>query len=182
MTELHFDAVILAGGRSRRMHVPDKTRLLVTGVSMLDHVLAAVTSAVQVIVVGDCRAVAREVTWTREDPPGGGPAIATAAGLKHVTADIVVVAAGDLPLLTTGDINELVASLTGDGIAYVDNNHQVQWLCSAWHTDALRRRPAAAGQSMGGWLSDLQITTLPAPPSITDCDTPEALKRARSAK
>jgi hypothetical protein len=92
-----FDAVVLAGGASRRMG-QDKTTLYVGGLTLLDRVLASVAGAGRVVVVGPQRPVAREVVvgpqrpvarevvWALEEPPGAGPVAALAAGLPHVTA------------------------------------------------------------------------------------------------
>ena len=42
MTAPSYDAIVLAGGQSRRMQVEDKTRVMVGGRPLLDRVLAAV--------------------------------------------------------------------------------------------------------------------------------------------
>ena len=52
--------------------------------------------------VGDEVRTSRPVTFTREDPPGGGPAAALLAGLRafpHAPGRVVVLA-GDLPRVT----------------------------------------------------------------------------------
>jgi len=51
----------------------------------------------RVVAVGPTRECGRPVTWTREDPPGGGPLAAVAAGLALVATDLVAVVAGDMP-------------------------------------------------------------------------------------
>jgi molybdenum cofactor guanylyltransferase len=75
-------AVILAGGGGTRVGGRDKPMLPVGGVPMLDRVLAALAGADLRIVVGPARpGLADDVRVVREDPPGAGPAAATAAAL-----------------------------------------------------------------------------------------------------
>ena len=76
-------AVILAGGQGRRLGGRDKPALLVGGRTLLDRALDAV-SGVPVVVVGPPRALPAGVFRVAEDPPGGGPAAAVAAGLRRV--------------------------------------------------------------------------------------------------
>lgn len=173
-----YDAVVLAGGRSRRMRVADKTVLTVGGVSLLDRVLQAAVNAASVVVVGAERPVRPSVTWVREEPPGGGPAAAVSAALRAVSADVVVLLAADLPLLTPAHVDRLVESVTGDGAVYVDATGAEQWLCSAWRTAALRATPLAAGGSLRHALSPLSFQRLVDLAPAVDCDTPDDLRRA----
>jgi molybdopterin-guanine dinucleotide biosynthesis protein A len=105
-------AVILAGGAATRVGGRDKPALAVRGVPMLDRVLAAVAGARQRIVVGPPRSdLPVDVRCVREQPPGGGPVAATAAGLALVDADLVALLAADLPFLTGEAVLALVAAL-----------------------------------------------------------------------
>jgi molybdopterin-guanine dinucleotide biosynthesis protein A len=176
--DLRYDAVVLAGGRSRRMHVADKTALAVGGVPLLDRVLAATSGADSVVVVGSSRPVARDVTWVREDPPGGGPAAAVTAALDVVSADVVVLLAGDLPLLTTEDVDRLATAVVADGAVFVDDAGVEQWLCSAWRASSLRAARLEAGGSLRGALAPLTFVRLPAAEAVLDCDTPDDVRRA----
>ena len=182
-----YDAVVLAGGRSTRMDVDDKTRLTVAGTALLDRVLAACASATQRVVVGVERATAMSVTWTREQPVGSGPAAALEAGLRLVTAPVVVVLAGDQPLLDAATVEQLVASLDADGadvdgVVPVDCDGREQWLCSAWRAEALRTVELPADGSLRSGLGtlsfrhiELAVTDAPA---WFDCDTPDDVKLA----
>ncbi|MDG4761229.1 NTP transferase domain-containing protein [Micromonospora sp. WMMD710] len=109
-----YAAVVLAGGAARRMGGVDKPALPVGGRSMRDRVLAAVADAAPRVLVGPAEAVPPGVRVTREDPPGGGPVAAMAAGLARLDPDttLVAVLAADLPLLTRFAIGELLAQLT----------------------------------------------------------------------
>ena len=178
MTAVRYDAVVLAGGTSRRMGVADKTRTRVGGVPLLDRTLNALHGADRVVVVGKQRPTDLDVLWAREDPIGAGPAAAMAAGLDHVTAEVVVLLAADLPLITRADVESLVAAVARDGAVYLDDEGRQQWLCSAWRTAALRQAPLVAGASMRETLAGLEIVGLHATASVLDCDTPDDVVRA----
>jgi molybdopterin-guanine dinucleotide biosynthesis protein A len=173
-----YDAVVLAGGQSRRMQVVDKTTLEVGGVKLLDRVLLATAHASSVVVVGPQRQVGRDVTWIREEPPGAGPAAAVAAALPVVSAGVVVLLAGDLPLVTLADVDRLVTAVTDDGAVYVDADGAEQWLCSAWRTATLRQATLAADGSLRRALTPLTFARVPATAAVMDCDTPDDLRRA----
>ncbi|MET8355966.1 NTP transferase domain-containing protein [Micromonospora sp. NPDC005171] len=108
-----YAAVVLAGGAARRMGGVDKPALPVGGQPMRDRVLAAVTDATPRVLVGAADAVPAGVLVVREDPPGGGPVAAAAAGLALLDADTSLVAllAADLPLLTRAAIGDLLNHL-----------------------------------------------------------------------
>src|SRR3954470_18024149 len=184
VTSTPYDALVLAGGRSRRMGGGDKTRLPIDGVSLLDRVLVALPADAGVVVVGEERATSRAVIWTREDPPQAGPAAAVAAGLPLVEGDVVVLLAGDLPLLTTAFLDRLAASChPALGAVPVDSAGVPQWLCSAWPTQLLRSvdwsKSPSLRQTLGGLpFVDRVVDTDGVVPWL-DCDTPEDLKRAR---
>ncbi|GAA4414226.1 hypothetical protein GCM10023168_37690 [Fodinibacter luteus] len=88
--------VVLAGGRSVRFG-SDKLAAPLAGTTVLDHLLAALPGSWRVVAVGEPRATGREVAWTREDPPGGGPLAGVAAGVAVVRTGLVAVVAGDMP-------------------------------------------------------------------------------------
>jgi molybdopterin-guanine dinucleotide biosynthesis protein A len=76
-----FAAVVLTGGAARRMGGVDKPALPVGGSRMRDRVLAAVAAARPRIVVGPADDLPPDVLDVREQPAGGGPVAALAAGL-----------------------------------------------------------------------------------------------------
>jgi molybdopterin-guanine dinucleotide biosynthesis protein A len=180
-----YDAVVLAGGRSRRMAVEDKTRLVVGGVALLDRVLTACAGAQARIVVGDERPVGVPVVWTRETPAGGGPVAALRAGLALVTAPVVVLLAGDLPFLDAATVGSLVSAVEGsadDGAVLVDSDGREQWLCGAWRVQARRGDELPDAGSVRSTLGGLRFARLPAGGSAAapwlDCDTPDDVHRA----
>ena len=202
-----FAAVVLAGGPGSRMGHPAKATLTVGGVAMLARVLTAAADASPRIVVGppDGADLPPDVLITVEDPPGGGPVAATAAGLallRDIDAGAAVaVLAADLPFLTAADLRTLRSAVSGighdgakpladavlvDGAVLVDDAAHPQWLCGVWRLGALRSRLAAIGDPVGVAMrhlaAGLTVARRPpavqAPPTWFDCDTRDDLRRA----
>ena len=168
-----FDALILTGGKARRMSGRDKAAAQVGGQTLRQRVVAAVAGAQRVIEVG-----------AEQD---GGPVAAIAAGLQHVTAPDVVVLAGDLPFLTGAAVGQLLAALTEGAAVAVDDDGRDQPLCAAWRTASLRAALTALGDPFGASMRRLmatcsdvvRITLRGEPPPWFDCDTPEDLAQAQ---
>ncbi|MCF0092791.1 molybdenum cofactor guanylyltransferase [Micromonospora sp. MH99] len=192
-----YAAVVLAGGAARRMGGVDKPALPVGGLSMRDRVLAAVDDAAPRVLVGPGNGVADGVRVTREDPPGGGPVAATAAGLALLDPDTTLVAllAADLPLLTRTAIGDLLTHLdrerSVEGVCFVDADGRRQSLCGVWRVAALRAGLARLAAERGGNLAGAPVRALLAglavgevpwagdgPPPWFDCDTDEDVRRA----
>ncbi|MEH1164962.1 NTP transferase domain-containing protein [Micromonospora sp. CPCC 205539] len=193
-----YAAVVLAGGAARRMGGVDKPALPVGGRPMRDRVLAAVADAAPRVLVGPTDAVPPGVRLTREDPAGGGPVAAAAAGLALLDPGTTLVAllAADLPLLTRAAIGELLTHLVdeerpADGACFVDANGRRQSLCGVWRVAALRSGLARLTAERGGslarapvraLLADLVVREVPwsgdGPPPWFDCDTDEDVRRA----
>ncbi|WP_188302429.1 molybdenum cofactor guanylyltransferase, partial [Streptomyces sp. CBMA123] len=111
-----YDVIVPAGGSARRLGGADKPGLTVGETTLLDRVLAACAGARTTVVVGPARPTARAgVRWTREQPPGGGPVAAVAAGLDLVTADLVLLLAADLPFLDRRTVDRLATALDRAG-------------------------------------------------------------------
>jgi molybdopterin-guanine dinucleotide biosynthesis protein A len=171
-----YDALVLAGGAARRLGGTDKPALPIGGRMLLDRVLAACAGARTTVVVGPRRPTARTVRWTREDPPGGGPLPALAAGLAALdapgdTADeadggdgadgAVLVLAADLPFLTGATTQALVDALHGDreGVLLTDSGGRDQPLAAAYRTEPLRRELALL-RTEHGHLTGLPLRLL----------------------
>ncbi|MEU8223735.1 molybdenum cofactor guanylyltransferase [Kribbella sp. NPDC048915] len=135
---MDFDAIVLAGGGSTRFGGVDKAMLVLDGVSFLDRVLMATAAATSTVVVGPARTTYRDVNWTVEDPPSGGPVAGLAAGLTYGTAPTVVVVSCDLPWITETDVTTLVDHLDQhDGYGLRDTDGREQQLAAAYRRTAL---------------------------------------------
>src|SRR6478672_494384 len=109
-----YDAIVLAGGAATRLGGAAKPQLTVGGRTLLARAVAAVPDAGRVVVVGPRQPVDAPVVFCREEPPGGGPVAAIAAGLPHTSADVLVVLAADLPWVAPA-VPLLVAALPAAG-------------------------------------------------------------------
>ncbi|MFG3247792.1 NTP transferase domain-containing protein [Streptomyces sp. NPDC048187] len=192
-----YDAVVLAGGAARRLGGADKPGLRVGGRALLDRVLAACGGARTTVVVAGPRPTARPVTWAREDPPGGGPLAALAAGLRHTSAEHVVVLSADLPFLAEPTVGRLLSALTAgdaDGVLLTDADDRDQPLVAAYRATALRRelaalardrgeragRPDLTGLPLRRLTGALRLTRLPDAVASFDCDTWDDIATARA--
>jgi molybdopterin-guanine dinucleotide biosynthesis protein A len=133
-----YDAIVLAGGRARRLGGLDKAALEIGGRTSLDRVLDAVPAAARVVVVGEPRDTARDVVWVREDPPYGGPPAAVAAALPLTSAGVVLLLGCDYPLLDPDTVARLLAAQDGHDAAWlVDGDGREQYLLGAYRRAAL---------------------------------------------
>lgn len=188
---MSYDAIVPAGGAARRLGGADKPALSVGGRALLDRVLDACPDARTTVVVGDRRATARPVHWTREDPPGGGPVAALDAGLRRTTAELVLVLSADLPFLDQETVRTLLeAAAPGrDGAMLRDPDGRDQPLVAAYRAEPLRREIALLATEHGT-LTGLPLRALTAeldlarvtsrPLASFDCDTWEDLAAARA--
>ncbi|MFF8573006.1 NTP transferase domain-containing protein [Streptomyces sp. NPDC015408] len=187
-----YDAVVLAGGAARRLGGADKPGLRVGGRALLDRVLAACAGARTTVVVAGPRPTARPVTWAREDPPGGGPLAALAAGLRHTTAEYVVVLSADLPFLGEPTVARLLSALAAgeaDGVLLTDADGRDQPLVAAYRASALRRELAApageeetelTGLPLRRLTGALRLARVPDAVASFDCDTWDDIATARA--
>jgi len=183
-----FDVIVPAGGAASRLGGADKPGLNVGGRTLLDRVLEACADARTTVVVGPVRRVARTgVRWAREEPPGGGPVAAVAAGLAGVTADRVLLLAADLPFLDRRTVHRLLDALDdteAEAAVLVDAAGRDQPLAAAYRTVALRASLAAldspAGRPLRRLTGPLRTVRLADVDSVAyDCDTWEELAQAR---
>ena len=150
--------------------------------------------------VGPRRPTVRPVRWAREDPPGGGPLAALAAGLPETTADLVLVVAADLPFVTAAEVTALLDRVREpagavDGALFRDPGGRDQPLLAVYRTAALRSGLAALAEEHGGpagpGLDGLPLRLLTGPLELAgvadpdgaatfDTDTWEALATARA--
>lgn len=189
-------AVVLAGGGGVRLGGVDKHALEIGGRTLLDRVLDVLTPPVEdVVVVGPEVRTHRPVLFTREDPPGGGPAaglvagIATLERLRGSLPDRVVALAVDMPMVTTATIDRLLQALDtdpgADGVLLVDAGGRRQPLCAAYRAASLiaavpTGRESTYGLAMRRLLFGLRLVEVPARAhEAADVDTWEDLRELR---
>ncbi|HEX4705560.1 MAG TPA: nucleotidyltransferase family protein [Pseudonocardiaceae bacterium] len=178
-------AVLLAGGRGSRLGGRHKPGITVAGRTLLDRALAAVADADQTVVVGPRTPTSRPVRWTREQPWGGGPVAALAAGLREdlPEPDEIVLLATDLAGVTKDTVDRLrntLAQQQVDGAVLKDATGRRQWLISAWRPAPLRAAlpPSPAGASLHSVLSTLTVADVAELPGESiDIDTPADLDK-----
>ena len=173
--------VVLAGGTSRRFG-SDKLGARLHGSTVLATVVGSLPASWPVVVVGPERECGRVVTWTREDPPGGGPLAGVAAGVLRVRTRLVAVVAGDMPYGGPA-LERLVATLRAappevGGAVATDESGFANPLLAAYRTSAVRAAlPIPAANRPAKLL--LAIAHLEVPvtgPAGRDVDTPADLE------
>lgn len=170
---MKYDAIILAGGAGSRLGGVEKAQLDLAGAPLIDRPLAACRGAGRIVVVGPQGALAsrsatsQPIAVTREEPPGGGPAAATSAGVHELLAGEhapwVLLLSCDLPLAVEGVrrlLEHVEADLAArpragdaeargevapgqncapDGYCLTDDDGRRQWLFALYRVDSLRR-------------------------------------------
>jgi molybdopterin-guanine dinucleotide biosynthesis protein A len=136
--------VILTGGTAVRLGGVDKSTIEVRGRTLLEHALAATAGATEVVVVGSEVPTSRPVTWTRERPPGGGPAAGVLAGVDalSVPPELVCVLAVDMPRFDERTLGRLLEALDAadeqvDAACLGDDAGHTQWLAGVYRYAAL---------------------------------------------
>ena len=176
-------AIIVAGGAARRLGGVPKPWLLVAGLPIVAHVVAAVDPYVTTtVIVGEPPSEAERipnVLWTLETPVGGGPAAAIRAGLLQLPESVteVLLLAGDAPFVGAAVMALVAQPLRHDGVAVLSDGN-VQFLCSRISRAALSRALSSGGASMRSVFDHLQIDTIEV--QVTDADTWEDVARLRA--
>ena len=158
----------------------------VGGVALLDHALAAVADARNVVVVGPPHVARPGVPTVLEDPPDGGPVAGLAAGLDALPADgpdLVVVLACDVPgagrvlpaLLTAADATAVDAGVV-DGARMIGADGRPQHLVAVYRRASLRsaldRLEAVHGAAMHRLVGGLRLVDVAdADDATADADT-----------
>lgn len=163
-----FCGVVLAGGTAARMDGIDKAGLELGGRTLLEWTIDAFVDADEVVVVGP-RSVhtPRPVTFTREDPPRGGPVAGLLTGvdaLLHRPATVGVLAV-DMPHVTASTLRRLREAAAGhDGAFLVDADGRRQ-LAGVLAADRLASvRPGAEqqhGMSLRALVAELDLVDVP---------------------
>lgn len=182
-------AVLLAGGRARRMGGIDKPLLELGGRTLLAASVDALTRAgvSPIVAVGPVLDADAPVDWVREEPPFGGPMAAIAAALPQLTGDWTLVIAGDLErpdAVVARLLVEIAVETDADAVVFTAEGRE-QWLAGAYRTASLRAALAAveipAGASVRSVLGGLAIAWILDEDGVTrDIDAPADLDRARA--
>ncbi|WP_110180720.1 molybdenum cofactor guanylyltransferase [Nocardioides solisilvae] len=176
-----FAAVVLSGGTGRRLGGVDKAGLELEGRRLLDWALDAVVDARAVAVVGPAAPTARPVRFTREEPPGGGPAAGILAG-RDALADVLAghpadalagepagegdgapwlaVLAVDMPRVSASTFRRLLAAAEGRDGAFLHDGAGGRQLCgvvAVRRLDAARPGDSGSGLSVRRLLGDLDL-------------------------
>ncbi len=188
---LRLGAVVLTGGTAARLDGAEKASLEVDGVTLLERALHAVMAAVDVVVVGEQVPTSRPVTFTREDPPHGGPAAGLLAGLDRLRPglDLVCALAVDMPRVEAGTVARLTWAVEGDpevdAACLVDDAGRRQPLAAVYRIAALQAaRPTARedehGLAMHRLVGGLRVAEVPAiGGEARDVDTWEDVRSLR---
>lgn len=156
-----FDAIILAGGRSRRLGGAAKADFVLDGVTLLERVCVAVGEAQRIVIVGAVEDPPFGTEVVLEDPPFGGPAAGIGAGLAALSgqsSELVAVLACDLPYAADAFAALLVVAEEGfdaDAVIAADDSGKRQTLLGIYRTDRLK-----AATDRAGALHGLSVRTL----------------------
>jgi molybdopterin-guanine dinucleotide biosynthesis protein A len=157
-----FDAIVVAGGRGSRLggcELGDKAMVQLAGRPLVDHVLTGVAGAGQVVCVGVNlpSQLPGEPLRCVEQPVGGGPLAAVAAGLVRVTADVVVLVGADTPFI--GDaldaLHVALTAGTADAAVLTDGEGRRHYLAAMWRTESLRSALTTLGEVSGQSMRSL---------------------------
>lgn len=187
-------AILLVGGRSRRMGGGLKPLIEIGGRTLFARSVTAMSDArcAPIIAAGPVLDERAPVRWAREDPPFSGPVAGIAAAMRALAPDEnpewMLILAGDLPHVhpVVARLTAVAASDASDAIVFRADGHP-QWLAGIYRTVALRGALAAldggaADASCRALLGGLEIAWLTDHDGITaDIDTPADLARARAA-
>ncbi|MDR6972073.1 molybdenum cofactor guanylyltransferase [Leifsonia shinshuensis] len=159
-------AIILAGGRSRRMGVP-KHSVSLGGRTLVERVLDAVAPFPSVVVgpleLGAAVSRHPQASLTRERPAYSGPVAAIAAGVdeldrRRIGADTALILSCDLayPVGALGLLLE--AAHTHPDAVVLSDCGRPQWLCGLYLLDPIR--DAVARLRSTSSLDSARVSTL----------------------
>lgn len=162
-----FAAIVLAGGRAERLDGVDKASVEYHGRTLLEHALAALAHASEVVVVGDPVPTSRPVTFVRESPRYGGPVAALLTGRDALLtpAATLGVLAVDMPRVTPWTFRRLQHAADGRDGAFLtdaDGRRQLAGVLDTARLDAVRPDPRAQdGMALRSLLATLDLTLVP---------------------
>lgn len=161
-------AVVLTGGRSRRMG-RDKARLPWGATSLLEHVLAAVRAEFDTILLSAGAADAYPdlgVPVVADPVPGAGPLAGVVAALQVMDEPWLFVTACDMPCPDAAVWRALAALARADSDAVVPRTARgLEPLCAFYHRRCLapfRRRLGSTHRAVHEAVADVRATIVAA--------------------
>jgi molybdopterin-guanine dinucleotide biosynthesis protein A len=156
------DAIILAGGESRRMGGNDKGLLLLDGQPLVQHVLARIVPQVDGLWISANRHVAEYQRFgypVVQDTTDGylGPLAGVLAGLRVAEAEWVLMVPCDTPYLPMDMLEKLMASRAGKDIvvASAARVHATVMLCRRGLVNNLAEFLARGERKVQLWQAQL---------------------------
>jgi len=172
-------ALVLAGGRSRRMG-RDKSMLPWGDSTLLDHAVTIASHAVTDVVIILARPGEAPVGAARvavDEPVDVGPIGALHGGLRAARHDRCVTCPCDAPFVTADLLQELLARLDGHSVAAPVSSHGAEPLCAAWNASIaphVERYIVDGGRSLRGLIESLpDVLLIPIDALKSLADTPD---------
>lgn len=181
-------ALVLAGGKGRRMQGQDKGLVEISGQPLISYVIERVRPQVQTVLVSANRNQEQYEAFAdavlRDDPALGetfaGPLAGVLAGLEAATTDYVLVIPCDTPCLPDNLLPELLASLQTEqaDIAYVHDGEREQPLVMLLRRQlapGLREWLLSGGRAVHEWLVSQRycVVQFTEPARFTNLNTSE---------
>lgn len=186
-------ALILAGGRSRRMG-SDKALATWQGIPLLQRVFAVAQDCCKTVFVLTPWAeryqkfLPSHANWIAEPPTFSGPLVALGLGLESIQTPWALLLACDLPQLEGTVLQRWIKKLpnASPAVVAVVPYHQNRWepLCGFYHVDALPALKAFVAEngdraSFQQWLQTIDAVPLAVDAAIApmfyNCNTPDDL-------
>ena len=157
-----YAAVVLAGGRSRRLG-RDKASVLLGGRRLLDRVLSALAGSFDEVVVVGRAQWAEAPRWVRlfpDEQPGLGPLGGLATGLEVIACGRALVVGCDMPFLDAGVLRALLSQDADAQATVARVSGRPQPLLAVYDRRVgpiARRRLASEDRSLLGLLGGLDV-------------------------
>lgn len=184
-----MDVIVLAGGEGRRLGGVDKASLELKGKRFIDHVLADLGSAEQVIVVSPRKDLhlPPQVLRCSEEPPLGGPVAGIAAAMPLLSSEQVGIIAVDAPYSarSLGPLAKELLAHPEASLAAIENQGFLEPLCALWRYPDLVEALAAIGDPRDQAarrllrLAPREVVGLAATGEEEDVDTADELEALR---
>jgi molybdenum cofactor guanylyltransferase len=184
-------ALILAGGRSRRMG-SDKALSLWQGIPLIQQVFGVVQACCTSIFVLTPwpdryqTLLPSSVCWLQEPPTFAGPMSALALGMAAIQTPWVLLLACDMPQLDAAVLGQWIQALPHTEVMAQVPYYQNRWepLCGFYHVDALPSLKTFLAEhgdraSFQKWLATIDTVPLAVDSAIApmffNCNTPDDL-------